>query len=50
MHLDKTILDQYPEDDMLPGITDNVIEDHASDVSQIFWKKLQDQANIPQSC
>jgi len=31
--LDKTILEQYPEDDLLPGIEDNMVEDHESDVS-----------------
>jgi len=47
MHLDKTILDQYPEDDMLPGITDNVIEDHASDVSQIFLEETAGPSEHP---
>ena len=31
--LDKTILEQYPEDDLLPGIEDNMVEDHELDVS-----------------
>ncbi|KIM77930.1 hypothetical protein PILCRDRAFT_11597 [Piloderma croceum F 1598] len=36
MPLDKTILKQYPEDDILLGIENNVVEDHESDVSRIF--------------
>jgi hypothetical protein len=36
MPLDKTILEQYPEDDILPGIENNVVEDHLSNMSQVF--------------
>jgi len=36
MPLDSAILDQYLEDDVLPGIKNNVVEDHVSDVSHIF--------------
>ena len=36
MLLDKTIIDQYPEDGILPGIENNVVEDHSSDMSSIF--------------
>jgi hypothetical protein len=36
MPLDKSILDEYPEDDALPGIENNIVEDNISDSSQIF--------------
>jgi hypothetical protein len=37
--LDKTILDQHPKDDILPGIENNVVKYHGSDVSGIFLEE-----------
>ena len=36
MPLNSAILDQYPDDNILLGIENNVVEDHVSDVSHIF--------------
>ena len=47
MHLDKKILDLYPEDDILPGIAENVVEDHVSDVSQIFLEETAGPSEHP---
>jgi hypothetical protein len=45
--LDNTILEQYPEDDILPGIENNVVEDHESDVSRIFSEETAGPSEHP---
>ena len=45
--LDKTILEQYAEDDILPGIENNVVEDHESDVSRIFSEETAGPSEHP---
>ena len=47
MPLDRTILDQYPDDDALPGVENNIVEDHVSDVSHIFSEETAGPSEHP---
>ena len=47
MPLDQTILEQYPNDDALPGVKNNIVEDHVSDVSHIFYEKTAGLSKHP---
>ena len=37
--LDRTVLDQYPDDVTIPGIENNIIEDKISDATQIVLEE-----------
>jgi len=47
MPLDKTILNQYPDNDTLPGIENNVVEDHLSDASFVFSEETAGPSEHP---
>ena len=47
MPLDWTILNQYPDDDTLPGVKNDVVEDHVSNVSHIFSKETARPSEHP---
>ena len=47
MPLDRTTLDQYPDDDALPGVKNNIVEDHVSDVSHIFSEETAGPSEHP---
>jgi hypothetical protein len=34
--LDRSIMDSYPDDDLLPGIEDRIFEDHDADAAHTF--------------
>src|ERR1700692_452526 len=47
MPLDSTTLDQYPEDDTIPGIENNIVEDNTSDAAQIFLDETAGPSEHP---